>query len=199
MFAEDIEQHLAVVPEISTATEEVTIDDIQIGDPDVPLTSDQQRLRSLIWKSRHLLMGKTNALPLAARGAIFDINVGGAAPIAQIVRRVVPKYRGTLSELIKGLLLATIILPYASPRVSPILVIIKKNGVNIRLCIDYRRVNQLTRLVVYPMPLISDLLEILDKSLWYCSLDMASGFWVVEMTERAKLISAFVEPFGLFE
>uniref|UniRef100_A0AAV1TYM3 Reverse transcriptase domain-containing protein n=1 Tax=Peronospora matthiolae TaxID=2874970 RepID=A0AAV1TYM3_9STRA len=53
--------------------------------------------------------------------------------------------------------------------------------------------------MVYPMPLISDLLEDLDKALWYCSLDMASGFWVVEMTERAKLISAFVTPFGLFE
>ena len=38
LFAEDIEQHLAVLPEMSTATEEVTSDDIQIGDPDVPLT-----------------------------------------------------------------------------------------------------------------------------------------------------------------
>ena len=28
---------------------------------------------------------------------------------------------------------------------------------------------------------------------------MASGFWVVEMTERANLISAFITPFGLFE
>ena len=79
------------------------------------------------------------------------------------------------------------------------MVIIKKNGVDIRLCIDYRRGNQLTRLMVYPMPLISDLLEDLDKALWYSSLDMANEFWVVEMTERAKLISACVTPFGLFE
>ena len=67
LFAEDIEQHLAVLREMSTATEEVTIDDIQIGDPNFPLTTDQQRLRSLIWKSRHLLMGKGNFLPPAAR------------------------------------------------------------------------------------------------------------------------------------
>ena len=38
MFAEDIEQHLAVLPEMSTAAEEVTINDIQIGDPNFPLT-----------------------------------------------------------------------------------------------------------------------------------------------------------------
>uniref|UniRef100_A0AAV1VD68 RNA-directed DNA polymerase n=1 Tax=Peronospora matthiolae TaxID=2874970 RepID=A0AAV1VD68_9STRA len=199
LFAEDIEQHMAVLPEMSATTEEVTIEDIQIGDPDVPLTTDQQRLRSLIWKSRHLLMGKGNALPPAARGAICDIDVGGAAPIAQRARPVAPKYREKLSDLIKGLLAAKIVQPSTSPWASPIVVIIKKNGVDIRLCIDYRRVNQLTRLMVYPMPLISDLLEDLDKALWYCSLDMASGFWVVEMTERAKLISAFVTPFGLFE
>ncbi|KAG6595840.1 reverse transcriptase [Phytophthora cinnamomi] len=53
--------------------------------------------------------------------------------------------------------------------------------------------------MIYPMPLINDLLEDLDKVLWYCSLDMASGFWVVTMTDRARAISAFITPFGLFE
>ncbi|OWY92434.1 reverse transcriptase [Phytophthora megakarya] len=86
-----------------------------------------------------------------------------------------------------------------SPWASPIVVIIKKNGVDIRLCIDYRLVNSLTQLMVYPMPLINDLLEDLESTLWYCSLDMASGFWVVKMTDRARLISAFITPFGLFE
>uniref|UniRef100_A0AAV1V970 Reverse transcriptase n=2 Tax=Peronospora matthiolae TaxID=2874970 RepID=A0AAV1V970_9STRA len=190
LFADDIEQHLAVLPEMSTATEEVTINDIQIGDPDVPLTADQQRLRSLIWRSRHLLMGKENALPPAARGAICDIDVGGAAPIAQRVRPVAPKYREKLSDLIKGLLADKIVQPSTSTWASPIVVIIKKNGVDIRLCIDYRRVNQLTRLMVYPMPLISDLLEDLDKALWYCSLDMASGFWVVEMNGQRSRIES---------
>ncbi|GMF52028.1 unnamed protein product [Phytophthora fragariaefolia] len=66
-----------------------------------------------------------------------------------------------------------------SPATSPIGIIIKKNGVDIRLCIVYRLVNSLARLMVYPMPLINDLLEDLDKELWYCSLDMASGVRVI--------------------
>ena len=53
--------------------------------------------------------------------------------------------------------------------------------------------------MVYPMPLISELLQDMDKGMWYCSLDMASGFWTVEMIERAKLISAFISPSGKFE
>ncbi|KAE8968422.1 hypothetical protein PR001_g27796, partial [Phytophthora rubi] len=52
-----------------------------------------------------------------------------------------------------------------SPWASPIVVIIKKNGVDIRLCIDYRLVNGLTKLMIYPTPLINDLLEDLDKLL----------------------------------
>ncbi|KAE8971015.1 hypothetical protein PR002_g26949 [Phytophthora rubi] len=35
--------------------------------------------------------------------------------------------------------------------------------------------------------------------MWFMSLDMASGFWAIRMTERAKLIPAFVCPFGHFQ
>ncbi|KAE9288901.1 hypothetical protein PR003_g25692 [Phytophthora rubi] len=35
--------------------------------------------------------------------------------------------------------------------------------------------------------------------MWFMSLDMASGFWAIRMTERAKMISAFVCPFGHFQ
>ncbi|OWZ01360.1 reverse transcriptase [Phytophthora megakarya] len=85
------------------------------------------------------------------------------------------------------------------PGKYPHVIVRKSNGVDIRLCIDYKLVNSLTRLMVYPMPLISDPLENIDKALWYCSLDMASGFWVVPMTDRAREIAAFITPFGLFE
>ena len=66
LYAEEIEQHMAVLPEITVPTEEITIGDVQVGDLEVPLTEDETKLQALIWKSRHLLMGKGNALPLAA-------------------------------------------------------------------------------------------------------------------------------------
>ncbi|KAE9197599.1 hypothetical protein PF004_g19782 [Phytophthora fragariae] len=197
--AEDVELEMAVLPEVTQSTEDVTIEDIQVGDPTVNSAEEIDRLRRLIWRRRHLLIGKGNALPPPARGIVCDIDVGGAKPIAQRVCKVAPQFREKLSDLIKGLLGARIIKMSTSPWASPIVVIIKKNGVDIRLCIDYRLVNSLTRLMIYPMPLINDLLEDLDKVLWYCSLDMASGFWVVTMTDRARAISAFITPFGLFE
>ena len=197
LWAEDIKQGWAVIPEVNPSSQGIALEDIQIPDENTPEEVD--RLRQIIWKKRHLLMGKGNALPPAARGAICDIDVGIARPIAQRVRKVAPQFREKLADLIKGLLSAKIIQPSTSPWASPIVIIVKKNGVDIRLCIDYRLVNDLTQLMVYPMPLINELLENLDGALWYCSLDMASGFWVVSMTERARQISAFVTPLGLFE
>ncbi|KAE9017802.1 hypothetical protein PR001_g14299, partial [Phytophthora rubi] len=184
---------------VSPATVEVRIEDLQVGDPADNTDEEIRKLRDIIWAHRHLLIGKGNALPLAAVGAICDIDVGNATPIAQQVRKIAPQFREKVSDLLNGLLSAKITPHSTSPWASPIVVIIKKNGVDIRLCIDYLLVNGLTKLMIYPMPLINDLLEDLDKVLWYCSLDMTSGFWVVSMTERARAISAFITPFGLFE
>ncbi|OWY98375.1 LOW QUALITY PROTEIN: reverse transcriptase [Phytophthora megakarya] len=187
LYAEDVDGQMAVLPEVPVTTED--IEDIQLCGSDNQTPNKIDRLRQKIWKFRHLLISKGNALPPAAR----------TRPIALKCRKLRIQFREKLAELIKGLLPAKMINYSRSPWASPIVVIIKKNGVDIRLCIDYQLVNSLTQLMVYPIPLINDLLEDLGSKLWYYSLGMASGFWVVKMTDRARLISAFITPFGLFE
>ncbi|OWZ12466.1 hypothetical protein PHMEG_00014367 [Phytophthora megakarya] len=137
IFPEDIENNMAVLPEVEATTKEITIDDIQVDDPHAT-PEERERLRRIIWKRRHLLIGAGNALPPAAFGAICDIVVGTAKSVAQRCRRVAPQFREKLSMLIKGLLSAKIITTSASPWASPIVVIIKANGVDIRLCIYTR-------------------------------------------------------------
>ena len=117
---------MAVLPDIVMVTAEVTIDDIQVGDPDVSLADDHERLRQLIGRNKHLRIDKGSALPPAAREAICDIDVGGASLIAQRVRPIAPKFREKLADLFKRLLSANIIRPSTSPRASPIAVIIKE-------------------------------------------------------------------------
>ena len=51
----------------------------------------------------------------------------------------------------------------------------------------------------YTMPLVDDWLTELDSYQWFCSLDAASRFWVVMMTERARHVSAIVCALGHFE
>ena len=67
---------MAFLPGVILTTAEIKIEDIQVGEPGVPLTDDKEKLQQLICKIWHLLKGKGNALPPAARGAICDIGVG---------------------------------------------------------------------------------------------------------------------------
>ncbi|KAI9985372.1 hypothetical protein PInf_004710 [Phytophthora infestans] len=110
LHAEDLGEGMAVIPEVPLTTEEVTIDDIQVE----PGANEPAE----IWESRHLLIGKGNALPPAARGVKCDIDVGDAKPIAQRVRKVAPQFRKKLSDLIKGLLQAKIISFSTSPHMG---------------------------------------------------------------------------------
>ncbi|OWZ09137.1 reverse transcriptase [Phytophthora megakarya] len=167
---------MAVLPEVPVTTKDVKIEAIQLCGSDNQTPEEIDRLHQSIWKFRHLLIGKGNALPPAPRGVMCDIDVGGARPIALKCRKLRIQFKEKLGDLMNGLLSAKMINYSRSPWASPIMVIIKKNGVDIRLCIDYRLVNSLTQLMIYPMPLINDLLEDLESTLWYCSLDMARGF-----------------------
>ncbi|GMF63296.1 unnamed protein product [Phytophthora fragariaefolia] len=138
------------------------------------------------------------ALPPPAYGAICDIDVQGHKPIKQRARRVPLKleHLKKLYELLKGLLKAGLTAFSNSPWASPIVIVLKKNGVDIRLCIDYKMDNAISVLMEYAMPLVDDLLTELESYLWFCSLDAASGFWAVMMTQRAREISAFVCALG---
>jgi hypothetical protein len=128
-----------------------------------------------------------------------DLDVGDAKPVAQRPRSVAPHITVKVYELLKKLLETGLIKHSDSPWTSPIVIILKKNGVDIRMCINYRILNGFIQLSNYPLPLIDDLLIGFEGAMLFMSLDMASGFWAIRMTKQAKVISAFVCPFGHFQ
>ncbi|CAB4424285.1 unnamed protein product [Rhizophagus irregularis] len=74
----------------------------------------------------------------------------------------------------------------------------KKNGKK-RLCMDYRKLNKVTKKDCYPLPRIDDMLETLSGSRWFSSLDLASGFWQVELDPKDREKSTFITRFGTYE
>ncbi|OWZ16416.1 reverse transcriptase [Phytophthora megakarya] len=157
LSAEDREGNLSVLPEIPiSTTAKVSIVDLQ----------EIEKLRQIIWKNQHRLIDT----PYLGRP-------GASCVTSMSETRNRSRYDpGKYQRLIKGLLAAENIRPSTSPWALLIVIVCKSNGVDISLCIDYKLVNSITRMMVYPTPLISNLLEDLDKALWYCSLDTASGF-----------------------
>ena len=68
-----------------------------------------------------------------------------------------------------------------------------------RFCVDFRKLNQVTKKNSYPLPLIDDILALLGKAKFFTSLDLKSGYWQVLMDEKDKEKTAFACHRGLFE
>lgn len=67
------------------------------------------------------------------------------------------------------------------------------------LCVDYRRLNELTVKDEFPLPNISDSLDCLSGAKWFSTLDMASGYWQSTMDPEAKEKPAFRTTSGLYQ
>ncbi|GMF28820.1 unnamed protein product [Phytophthora fragariaefolia] len=78
--------------------------------------------------------------------------------------RIPLRHPKQLYELLKGLLEAGLIAFSDSPWASPIVIVLKKNGVDIRLCIVYKKVNSVTAIMEYAMPLVDNLLTDMENS-----------------------------------
>ena len=90
-----------------------------------------------------------------------------------------------------------IIEPSDSPWASNVVLVKKKDGSR-RFCVDYRKLNKVTIKDAYPVPRIDDTLDALTGARWFSTLDLASGYWQVELGKEAKQKSAFVVRGGLY-
>uniref|UniRef100_A0A5S6QF07 Reverse transcriptase domain-containing protein n=1 Tax=Trichuris muris TaxID=70415 RepID=A0A5S6QF07_TRIMR len=106
--------------------------------------------------------------------------------------------RADVNTLIGQMLKAGIIEPSSSPWAAGIVPVRKKDKL-IRLCMDYRKLNEVTRKDAYPLPRIDGTLGALVDARYFSTLDLLSGYWQVELTEEAKEETAFVTHDGLFQ
>lgn len=170
---EDLAHDLAMIPELpdNEDLKPIDINDKTFGTEGDPSPEQQVRMKTIVEKKLHRFIDSSNAAPPPVKGVLCDIDVQGAKPIAQRARRVKPAQLKKLHKLLSDLLKHKLIKFSNSDWASPIVIVLKKDGVNIRLCIDYRQVNSLTKLVHAAMPLIDDLLLHFEAVMWMCSFD----------------------------
>jgi hypothetical protein len=195
----DLLNQLAALPELGDISPSADLTTAAVGVPGETSPEMNAQVQRILEKHHEILLGDGNAVPAPARGVVCELDVGDSKPVAQRSRPIRPQHLQKVYDLLKKLLETKLIEYSESDWASPIVIVMKKNGIDIRLCIDYRLVNQLIKLMHYPLPLIDDLLIGFEHAMWFLSLDMASGFWAVPMTLRAKMISAFICPLGHFQ
>lgn len=119
-------------------------------------------------------------------------------PFKQRSRPIHPDDYEAVKKHLQALLEAGIIRESESPFSSPIVVVRKKNG-DVRLCIDYRKLNLQTIHDAYALPNLEESFSALAGSQWFSVMDLKSGYYQIEMCETDKPKTAFVCPFGFYE
>ena len=152
-----------------------------VDDNDTMSELDKNKLYHLLVAYRDVFatdrtdFGRTNRIQ-------HRIATGGATPVRQRSRRIAPAQREETTKMLQDMLNKQVIQPSTSPWASPIVLVRKKDG-TLRFCVDYRKLNTLTRKDAYPLPRIDDALDTLSGSKWFTTLDLISGYWQVEVSD----------------
>ena len=136
-------------------------------------------------------MGRTNLVT-------HCIDTQDSRPIRQPPRRLPIAKQEIERAEVEKMLEKEVIEPSSSSWSSPVVLVTKKDG-STRFCVDYRRVNKVTRKDAYPLPRIDDTLDALSGSMFFSTLDLYSGYWQVEMDPADKEKTAFATKQGLFQ
>ena len=127
-----------------------------------------------------------------------QIETGDSPPIKQPSRRVPFAVRGEITKMVGEMLESGVVQESSSPWASPIVLVKKKDG-SLRFCVDYRRLNAVTRKDVFPLPRIDDLLDQLKGKSIFSTLDAKTGYWQIRMGKSSQEKTAFVTSDGLYE
>ena len=134
--------------------------------------------------------GKTSLLQ-------HEIDTGKSPPIKCRYRPISPFMEKNLLEQLHVWLDHDVIEESNSPWSFALVAAPKKNN-KIRWCVDYRRLNAVTRKDAFPLPLISDNLSRLAGSQVFSGIDGMGAFHVVEIKHQDKPKTAFSTPWGMY-
>ena len=155
--------------------------------------SEQEELKQLIHEYEHLFPD----IPTRTDKIYHDVIVEDSKPIKQHPYRMNPLKQKYLQDEVKYLLEKDFIEPSQSNYISPCILVPKSNG-TYRMCTDYRKVNSVTKTDSFPTPRIDDCIDKVGNSKYVTKFDLLKGFWQVPLTDRAKEVSAFATPNGLY-
>ena len=126
-----------------------------------------------------------------------EIHTGDAKPVRQPPKKL-PLAEREEAERMSEMQKQGVIEPSVSAWSSPVALVKKKDG-STQSCVDYRRLNNLTQKDSYPLPRIDDTVESLAGAQWFSTLDLKSGYWLVQLSNDTRSKTAFTTGTGLWQ
>ncbi|GFY23575.1 hypothetical protein TNCV_1038741 [Trichonephila clavipes] len=127
----------------------------------------------------------------------MDIELISDKPIKTKPYRMSPRQINILREEIKRLLELGVIEIGQSDYTSP-LILVESPNKDPRPCVDYRRLNEITRAEFFPLPNMEEIVEKGSVAPYVMVMDLSKGYFQIPLTPRAQRYAAFVTPFGTY-
>jgi transposase InsO family protein len=133
----------------------------------------------------------------------MDIKTTGP-PVRSRAYKTTPEDRGFIKETVDRLLASGIIRPSQAPWAFPVLVAKHRSG-KLRMCVNYKKLNERTRQDSYPLPKIDEVLSNLGGKTYFSTIDLCQGFHQIRLSDvpdaqgdSAQDKSTMVTPFGTY-
>jgi transposase InsO family protein len=128
-----------------------------------------------------------------------QIDTGDVKPIRTSAHVWSPYLQKEINTELQRMIDLGVIQPSKSSWAFPLVPVRKSNG-KLRLCLDSRKLNEVTKRDSYPIPHMGRITKRLEKSEYFTAIDMSDAFWQVELDETSREKCAFiVHGKGLFE
>ena len=128
----------------------------------------------------------------------MEINLTDEIPVNEAYRHLPRKLYEDVKTYLNDLIINGWIKESKSSYASPVVCVRKKDG-SMRLCVDYRKLNQKTIADRHPIPRVQDLLDGLHGQKYFTTLDMAKAYHQGFIKEDCRKYTAFATPWALYE
>lgn len=161
-------------------------DPVPVGMIGMPLDGAEQGVEGVAEEESPLTLStirtwqsKPSYTPLS----VHDIEVGSARPIKSVPYRVYPSQLEEMKKDLATMQAMGIIEPARSEWCSPVSLVSKKDG-SLQLCVDFGKINAVTRKDVFPLPRVDGCSEATGDAKFLIKVDCLRGFWQVPLTPR---------------
>lgn len=161
------------------------------------ISSVNEKIECLINEHKNLF-GTEVKKEFCIKNAVHYIKTNSDYPIKQNNGKIPLFWEDQIDNEIKKLLNLGVIRKSKSEWRSRIVPVKKKNG-SLRLCVDFRALNNITLKDSYPIPRIDHILNSLRDSRVFTTLDATVGYFQISLDESSKHKTAFSWKNGLYE
>ncbi|GBN50500.1 Retrovirus-related Pol polyprotein from transposon 297, partial [Araneus ventricosus] len=183
-------QRIEEVDSLSVLPIDVTPNEVELNiGPDVPNIFKDKVQQSVL-----------NYVPHKTKTTDVELNilVKSNEPISHQPRRLPFSEKKIVQTQVAEWLEQGIVEPCSSEYSSPVVIVRKKDGTP-RVCIDYRKLNKVVVKDRFPLPLIEDILDRLQGSRVFSTIDLKNAFFHVDVNKDSRKYTSFVTHEGQYQ